>query len=205
MNLGTLYFSIRTSRLGNAAGIFALVLYVSALGLRTRLRSGDWTTERPLFLEALRITQGNAKCYSNVGHTYEGEGDHETALGYFYLATRVQSNDRGAWINVGNALRELGRLDEAVQVYQAVLDTFPVAEEGQILKVKMAAKDLVGRLLISWCLRLFFVLKRCLLVYSYLLSQEGIIKSATKTSRCRKKTYRETHHLLPLPLSDAPG
>lgn len=84
--------------------ILFLVLYSGALVARTLLRTEDWVTERRLFLSAVRSSgRVNAKCWNNIGHSYESNETTDsllTAMSYFRMASRVQFNDIGAYQNV---------------------------------------------------------------------------------------------------------
>lgn len=124
-------------------------VYVFSLGLRTFSRNEEWIAERTLFLSALRVTHRNAKCWNNVGHTYESLGEHNMALRYFRLATKVQPDDTGALINVGRAFQNMGLLDRAEAAFRSATSYFPKAQGNVAITTRVAPRDLEVHLLLG--------------------------------------------------------
>ena len=96
---------------------FCLYFLIAIHSVKTFSRNFDWKDEREIFLSGLRVNDKNAKLWNNVGHALEAKGQFDEALKFFSHAARVQPDDVGAHINVGRTLNNLGRLDEAEQVY----------------------------------------------------------------------------------------
>ena len=67
-------------------------------------------------MSAIAINPDNGKLYNNLGHNHEARGEYETAERLFRRAVKVQLDDIGAYINLGRALRALGRDQEAEMV-----------------------------------------------------------------------------------------
>ena len=80
---------------------------------KTVHRNQAWRTDRELFVSAITFNPSNGKLYNNLGHDYEANGDFVVAEKLFRSAVRVQSDDIGAYINLGRTLRALGKNDEA--------------------------------------------------------------------------------------------
>ena len=93
--------------------LFSLILLHSAKTLR---RNKDWRSDRDLFLSAIAINPHNGKLYNNLGHEHEAKQEYETAERLFRMAIMTQPDDVGAYINLGRALRALGRDQEAEKV-----------------------------------------------------------------------------------------
>ena len=93
-----------------------LLLCGGFYSLKTVGRNYDWKNDNTLFRSAIRINRGNGKLYNNLGHDLEEAGDYGYAEKLFHIATQVQPDDVGAFINHGRMLKQLGRLHAAEQV-----------------------------------------------------------------------------------------
>ncbi|XP_065190275.1 protein O-mannosyl-transferase TMTC3-like [Sycon ciliatum] len=78
-------------------GFLGLLVLFSA---KTFVRNYQWDSDFTIFSAALRVTQSNAKVYSNIGHYYQFRQQPELADKYFSQSVIVQPNDVGAWMNV---------------------------------------------------------------------------------------------------------
>lgn len=84
--------------------------------LKTMQRNKDWQSNISLFTSAIKINSHNAKLYSNLGHEYEHLMNYSYAESLYRTAIDIQSDDIGAFINLGRILRAQGRLKEAEKV-----------------------------------------------------------------------------------------
>ena len=69
-----------------------------------------------LFTAAIRVNPNNGKLYSNLGHQYEHMKNYSYAEHLFRRGTEIQPDDAGAFMNLGRALKAMGRLEEAEKV-----------------------------------------------------------------------------------------
>ena len=69
-----------------------------------------------LFTAAIKVNSNNGKLYSNLGHQYEQMKNFSYAEQLFRRGTEIQPDDVGAYMNLGRALKALGRIPEAEQV-----------------------------------------------------------------------------------------
>ena len=76
------------------------------------------------FLEAIRISPDYATAWSNLAGIFKDEGDVETAIKYYHEAVRLSPGVE-ALNNLGNVLRETGRLREAKSAYKRALALRP--------------------------------------------------------------------------------
>lgn len=95
------------------AGLFWLILTHSG---KTLLRNKDWNSDVSLFSAAIHINPQNGKIYNNLGHEYERMGDYSQAEQLFRTAAAIQSDDIGAFINLGRVLKAQERYEEAESV-----------------------------------------------------------------------------------------
>jgi hypothetical protein len=95
---------------------FLLILCCGFQSLKTIVRNYDWKNDNTLFRSAISVNPGNGKPYNNLGHDVEEAGDYIYAEKLFRMATHVQADDVGAFINHGRVLKQLGRFQAAEQV-----------------------------------------------------------------------------------------
>ncbi|CDS43735.1 transmembrane and TPR repeat containing protein [Echinococcus multilocularis] len=125
-----------------AIAYLLLAIVCSGFSLKTFYRNYDWRDEYSLFTSALKVNQRNAKLWNNVGHALEARLQFDEALLYFQQAVRVQPDDMGARINVGRTLVQLGRLEEAEDVYYQAMEFFPKPKKGKVYHTRVSPKDL---------------------------------------------------------------
>src|SRR5512132_836544 len=86
-------------------------------GAGAPIEQGDDTTATPSNQRAEElIAQGN---------TLEDGGDFESALWRYREASRISPDFARAWVNIGNALQLMGRLDEAIVAQETALRLAP--------------------------------------------------------------------------------
>ena len=83
---------------------------------KTFIRNAEWESDTTLFTSAVRINPRNGKVYNNLGHEYEHAGNLKMAERLFRAGTRIQSDDIGAFINLGRVLKAMERFQEAEKV-----------------------------------------------------------------------------------------
>lgn len=91
---------------------FLLIIHTS----KTLDRNIDWSTNIQLFTSAIRINSNNGKLYSNLGHEHESLGNHSYAEELYRTAIDIQSDDIGAYINLGRILKVQNKTVEAEKV-----------------------------------------------------------------------------------------
>ena len=109
---------------------------------KTLARNLDWKDELTLFSSGLKVAEGNAKMFNNVGHAFEAKEDFDTALKYFQHAASVQPDDIGAYINVGRTLNSLKRYKEAERVYLKAKNMLPKPRPGESYHARVAPNHL---------------------------------------------------------------
>ncbi|XP_023344917.1 transmembrane and TPR repeat-containing protein CG4050 [Eurytemora carolleeae] len=98
--------------------------------------------EESIFLSGLTVNKNNAKLFNNVGHALESQKRHNESLILFHQAVLVQPDDIGAHINIGRALNQLGRFDEAETAYRTAKYLLPRAKPGEKLITRIAPNSL---------------------------------------------------------------
>jgi tetratricopeptide (TPR) repeat protein len=99
----------------------ALVALVLLHGVRTVVRNCDWTSEGSLLLHDLAVNPSSAKVQANAGAVLMGRGEVEVAMQHFRKAVAIHPDYGGAYGELGNALVQLGREKEAIEVYEAAV------------------------------------------------------------------------------------
>ena len=85
---------------------------------KTIERNRDWQSAETLFHSAIHINPRNGKLFNNLGHHYESVGNNSYAESLFRRAVQVQSDDVGAYINLGRILNVQNRAAESEEVRQ---------------------------------------------------------------------------------------
>ena len=98
----------------------SLALLLVSHSAKTFVRNGEWESDMTLFKSAIHTNPRNGKVYNNLGHEYEHAGDLEMAERLFRTGTRKQSDDIGAFINLGRVLKAMERYQEAEKVREGV-------------------------------------------------------------------------------------
>ena len=96
--------------------VFSLISILCVHSIKTVVRNQEWKNDNSLFRSAIRINPGNGKIYNNLGHDYEGKGNFSYAEKLFRMASLVQPDDVGAFINLGRTLKQLGDHPQAEEV-----------------------------------------------------------------------------------------
>jgi len=132
--------------------LVALVLCVSpqALGADqvagdTHYRAGRYSQAAEEYGELVLTNPGSSTLWERLGAARYRAGDFEGAADAFAEWGRLAGPDaNGAQFNRGNALYEAGRLEEALESYQAVLEQDP-EHPGAKNNEALVAADLVAR------------------------------------------------------------
>ena len=94
--------------------------YAEALASANRLADARREVDR-----ALALAPDSGPAHNVLGIILARGGEHAAALAQFDLAERLQPSQPAALTNEGNALRLLGRIDDAIAAYQRSLRTKP--------------------------------------------------------------------------------
>ena len=119
-----------SSKLVKPVVILGLSIIILTHASKTLVRNRDWYSDMVLFKSAIRDNPHNGKVYNNLGHELERKEDYVFAEQMFRKASEVQSDDIGAFINLGRVLKHLGRFEEAEQVCVCVCVYLYLLHEG---------------------------------------------------------------------------
>ena len=119
--LGDLLARLRLRRLGFAAAVLVLGL----CGFLTRSQVGYWHDGVTLWEQALRVEPENVRARVSFGTALLDRGDAADALAVFDDLIRRQPKEPNHHHYRGEALRRLGRLDEAEAAYRTALALDP--------------------------------------------------------------------------------
>ena len=129
--------------LSKGSALLLLLPLLAAHSAKTVVRNSDWRDEFTLFGSGLKVApRGNAKLFNNVGHALESRKEFGRALDYFREATSVQPDDIGGYINVGRALNQLERFEEAEAAYLKAKSLLPRAKQGETYEARVAPNHL---------------------------------------------------------------
>jgi len=111
------------------ARVVAPVIAVASLAALfpiARAQTGHWTDTAALFEHTLAVTSDNLWAHNIIGFLRFDQGNIDEAITHYMEALRINSNFVEAQINLGNALADTGRYDEAIKYCnQALLRVGP--------------------------------------------------------------------------------
>lgn len=82
--------------------------------------------EAIILLQSILQTQPNdVSAKLEIGKTYYKKGQYETAIKYYFELINNGINEFAIWHNLGNALSNLNRFDEAIEAYQNSISLNP--------------------------------------------------------------------------------
>ncbi len=94
---------------------------------------GYWQNSEKLARQAIRVTANNYVAHANLGATLSDQGKHAEALKEFETSFQIEQSVRykpdqsGIRYNLGTALAQVGRLDEAYRQLYRALELEPTA------------------------------------------------------------------------------
>jgi tetratricopeptide (TPR) repeat protein len=107
------------------------------LALASWSRNGAWETRVALWSSAVEATPGRARPHQNLGYAWMVRGQHERAIGEYRAALDLGPDRRLAaeiLRNLGSALAQLGRHDEAGQALAAAAQHPDVEASARTLR-----------------------------------------------------------------------
>jgi tetratricopeptide (TPR) repeat protein len=99
----------------------AALLALAALGFATARQVALWKDTRTLFTYTLAVTRDNAAAHQNLGNAFMIAGDPRGAIPHFEEALRLEPEFPLARVDLGSALGQVGRYDEAAAQFRAAL------------------------------------------------------------------------------------
>ncbi len=99
-----------------AATILALLAFL------TWRQIGYWRTNEELWTHTLQVTDHNIVAENNLADTLRADGRLDEALPHFQNAAWLQPNNPTAHVNLGAALAESGRLQDAIGEYAIAIE-----------------------------------------------------------------------------------
>jgi tetratricopeptide (TPR) repeat protein len=116
---GRLPVAPRTAR---AVFLGVMVLGVGLHSARTVVRNPDWKSQDELYLHDVHVVPGSAKALINAGSLLWGKRkEYEKALELFKRGIEIAPQYFQAYRNSGFVYTELGRDDEAMEMYELAL------------------------------------------------------------------------------------
>ena len=135
---------IKYSRLVRVFLISALVVVAILLGYSTWKRSQAWKDSLSLWGDVLDKYPDAATAYNNRGEFFMSQAEYSKALANFILAINARTKYpynpeyKYYYLNLGNALRALGREQEAIAVFEKLI------KETEAYFSLSNIKDLIG-------------------------------------------------------------
>lgn len=90
-------------------------------------QSGDYAAAINSYRKAVDVKPDYVEAYCNLGNLMNNinQGPREDGIAYLRLALRIDPSFSKGWIYLGRALQQTGRLDEALESFDKVLDKEP--------------------------------------------------------------------------------
>jgi len=120
------------------AGWTITVIIICLLLVRTLVRNSDWQDQDHLWLAAERTSPSSPQNHNNLGDLYGRRGNLQLAEWHFKKAIELNPHYADAMHNLGNTYVRLGKLEEAIKMYEAALKNKPTLwqSEQQLKAVK---------------------------------------------------------------------
>lgn len=98
--------------------VIVLVIFIA----RCNERAVDWKNNQNLFTSAIRVCPNNAKIYYNLGQLQALRGDYNKSLHFNLIANDLNPNNVAILTNLGNAYRQSGQVEAALESHKTVVD-----------------------------------------------------------------------------------
>ncbi|MGV8081488.1 MAG: tetratricopeptide repeat protein [Syntrophales bacterium] len=102
-----------------------------------------WENSHTLFRHAVEVTRENSVAHSNLAFAYARQGDIDTAIRHFDLASKMTPHFPDTHNNLGVLLVQIGKYEEAIRAFRTALNEYPGYELAR--KNLNAALDLLTR------------------------------------------------------------
>ncbi len=99
--------------------------------------AGEYGLAASLYLEAIAADSMLCDAYDNLGRVYRVLGKYDSAIILYRKSLEIMPDNNVAMMNLGVALTNMGRLNEADSVYAAMIDMYADDPEGFFGKGKL--------------------------------------------------------------------
>ena len=101
------------------------IAVLSVLSILSWRQVQVWENSHTLFRHAVEVTRDNSVAHSNLAFAYARQGDIDTAIRHFDMASRMTPHFPDTHNNLGVLLAQIGRYEEAVRAFRTALDEYP--------------------------------------------------------------------------------
>jgi predicted TPR repeat methyltransferase len=98
--------------------VTAWAMFLIAWGMRTVVRTFDWSDEARLFRRAAEGGAASPRVWYNHGNVLMRQGAVSEAAAAYRQAVQRAPHDVDAWTNLGVALQKQGQIDESIDAYR---------------------------------------------------------------------------------------
>lgn len=109
------------ARKGKIPVLAAVILVLGGFSVLSRNQAAVWRNTQTLFTHTLALYPNAVMARNSLGVALAMEGEHEQALEHFRAAIRLAPWYYLPYFNVGDVLRQDGRIGEAVAVYREAI------------------------------------------------------------------------------------
>ena len=116
---------------GKYINLFIAVIFLTAAITVTYHQVRIWKNNFTLFGHAIEFDKEKYIAYHILGYHAAKDGDNEKALYYYYQTLKINPKYDPAYLNAGNVLQKMGRLDDAMNCYGKALQINNKSAEAQ--------------------------------------------------------------------------
>jgi protein O-mannosyl-transferase len=95
------------------------------LAMRTIQRNGDWRDTETLSAQTVHASPNSSRAHYFLGSAYFTRREYVLALEQYRVAESIYAKDPQLLYELGRALHQLGRTDEAIQYFRQAIDLAP--------------------------------------------------------------------------------
>lgn len=116
---------------GKYVNLFTAAVFITTAATASYYRVQIWENNFTLFGHAIEFDKSKYIAYHILGYNAAKYGDNEKALYYYYETLKINPKYDPAYLHAGNALQNMGKLDDAINCYIKAIQINGKSAEAQ--------------------------------------------------------------------------